>query len=407
MVITIVSDITFYLLHASSQITPSNMHNLLGARPDILIVETSCLTDFTRQNTYDELVIILCNANNACNNTVLVHNDKKININNIITYFDEIVTTEWKELGIYDLVKVCDTLFVYNQIYQHMFSLWHYKIDLGICVSMVLNCLYQGHYVENISSIDKAQTIMRREVLHNVQLWNYFGIQRQEKAVSMLLCTNRNDPMILANIERNLSRIASPNYELILLLHNNMIPISTWANRLSKYCDTKIRYVDESLVLGECLNLGVAMCKNEYISKIDDDDIYFHNYMTDLTDVFDYTHADIVGKRSVYLHFVRDNRYAIDKPGLENCYVETVKGATITFRKSLFNTIQFQPRFGEDRKLCKDAMEKGLIVYSGDRYNFIVSRHAQGNARFNDDILAKRCHFTNHTKETILSDVVV
>ena len=169
MVITIVSDITFYLLHASSQITPSNMHNLLGARPDILIVETSCLTDFTRQNTYDELVNILCNAHNACKKTVLVHNDKKININNIITYFDEIVTTEWKELSIYDLVKVCDTLFVYNQIYQHMFSLWHYKIDLGICVSMVLNCLYQGHYVENISSIDKAQSIMSREVLHNVQ----------------------------------------------------------------------------------------------------------------------------------------------------------------------------------------------------------------------------------------------
>lgn len=407
MVITIVSDISFFLLHASNQITPDNMNKLLDAKPNMLIVETSCLSDFLLQYTYSELIFILQSAHNVCERTILINNDAGFGIEGLVAYFDQLVTAEWVPLDAYTLVDVRNSDCVYNKLYKRIYALWHRGIDIDSCVSLLVSCLYQEHFIDDRKSIDKARTVMRRRMLHNKPLVEYFGIPSQSKAVSMLLCTNRNDPLILANIEKNLSRITSPDYELILLLHNSKIPISTWANRLSKYCDIKARYVDESLILGECLNLGVSMCKNEYITKIDDDDVYFHNYLTDLTDIFDYTNADIVGKRSVYLHFAQEKRYAVDKPGLENCYVETVKGATITFRRSLFNTIQFQPRFGEDRKLCKDAMEKGLTIYAGDRYNFIVTRHAQGNERFNDEILARRCHFTNHTEQTILSDVIV
>lgn len=117
------------------------------------------------------------------------------------------------------------------------------------------------------------------------------------------------------------------------------------------------------------------MSNYPYISKFDDDDYYAPNYLTDILNAFKYTEADVVGKLTVYGYLEKNNSLIIRYPNYEHQYVSFVAGSTLTIRKDIFNKLKFpHVSKGEDTGFLSKCKQKGIKVYSTDRFNHVVIR---------------------------------
>ncbi len=193
--------------------------------------------------------------------------------------------------------------------------------------------------------------------------------------VSVITCTNR--PQQMANV---LFNYLNQNYvlkELIVVLNKNSINLSHWQIKTAKYSDIRVFQLDEKKSLGECLNFAVTQSRFNYIAKFDDDDYYGCKYLQSSIPAFFYTRADIIGKCSMYVYFNPSKTLVLLTPHNEDCYVESVKGATIIVKKEVFNKLQFSPvTLGEDTDFLTRCARNKLVIYSTSRFNYVNIRGA-------------------------------
>jgi cellulose synthase/poly-beta-1,6-N-acetylglucosamine synthase-like glycosyltransferase len=129
--------------------------------------------------------------------------------------------------------------------------------------------------------------------------------------------------------------------------------------------------------LGACLNFATARARYPYVSKMDDDEYYAPYYLHGLVRSFRKSNADVVGKRSLFIHLA-GSRMLLQRFGGENRYVSVLAGGTITFKKRVWQKVKFSRiSLGEDTKFCRDCRRKGFKLYSGDRYNFCALRRKE------------------------------
>lgn len=179
------------------------------------------------------------------------------------------------------------------------------------------------------------------------------------------------------NIFSNYARLIYPDTELIIILNKNKLNINDYSMKSIGIKNVRIFQLDESCTLGECLNYGIEQARYDYISKMDDDDYYGPNYLTDLMNVFKYTDAKVTAKVSRFIFFEHINVLGIFLPNYENKFVSSdVAGGTLTFKKEVFNKVRFRNmNCAEDREFCLDCHSAGIKVYSADKYNYIYIRH--------------------------------
>lgn len=193
--------------------------------------------------------------------------------------------------------------------------------------------------------------------------------------VSIIVATSKLK--YIDNIFSNYVRLIYPNKELIIILNKNQLNKNDYILKFTGIKNVRIFQLDQSCTLGECLNFGVQQARYNYISKMDDDDYYGPNYLTDLMNVFKYTDAHVTAKVSRFIYFEHNNILGIFSPNYENKYVyNNIAGGTITFKKEVFNTVKFKNlNCAEDRQFCLDCHSSGLKIYSADKYNYIYMRH--------------------------------
>ncbi|UHA59781.1 hypothetical protein KDJ21_024085 [Metabacillus litoralis] len=64
----------------------------------------------------------------------------------------------------------------------------------------------------------------------------------------------------------------------------------------------------------------------------------------------------------------------------ENTYDETVSGASLIFRKEVYNKVQFQKRTrAEDYFFIEDCKKNGYKIFTTTKDDFVVIRHDSGN----------------------------
>ena len=62
-------------------------------------------------------------------------------------------------------------------------------------------------------------------------------------------------------------------------------------------------------------------------------------------------------------------------PGNEFTAANRVSGSTMLIDRSVFPEVRFAAlNLGEDIDLCEQAAQRGLIVFSADRYNYVAVR---------------------------------
>ena len=64
----------------------------------------------------------------------------------------------------------------------------------------------------------------------------------------------------------------------------------------------RIVQVDGRVTLGESLNRGVKEASGYYIAKMDDDDYYGENYLSDMMLAAGFSGAEILGKGTYFVH---------------------------------------------------------------------------------------------------------
>lgn len=196
-----------------------------------------------------------------------------------------------------------------------------------------------------------------------------------QPGVSIIIATAKFK--YIDNIFSNYLKLTYPNTELIIILNKNKLTINDYSLKSIGLKNVRIFQLDENCTLGECLNFGIEQASYNYISKMDDDDYYGPNYLTDLMNVFKYTDAQVTAKVSRFIYFEHNNTLGIFSPNYENKYVyNNIAGGTLTFKKEVFNIVRFKnTNIAEDREFCLDCHSTGLKIYSADKYNYIYMRH--------------------------------
>ncbi|MDF2546944.1 MAG: hypothetical protein K0R93_1842 [Anaerosolibacter sp.] len=225
-----------------------------------------------------------------------------------------------------------------------------------------------------------------REVLNNhtynqrlKSVLDRIGIRYMDntcKGVTCIVSTNRQK--FIDNVFDNYMRQTYEDKELVVVLNKNDMDMERWLEKARNNPSITIYHIDENQTLGACLNFAISKARYDTISKMDDDDYYGPNYLLDLMNTFQYTKADIVGKHAYYIYFEESKAFALKFKDYENCYVNLIAGATLTFKKSVFSKIQFSTdrKAGCDSKFLIDCKQHGFKIYSSDRFNFCVCRRA-------------------------------
>jgi glycosyltransferase involved in cell wall biosynthesis len=190
--------------------------------------------------------------------------------------------------------------------------------------------------------------------------------------VSIITCTIREEN--INNVFKNYQQQSWQDKELIIILNKDSMNIDRWIKKSRKFHNVQIYQLQEKATLGDCLNFGIMKSSYDIIAKFDDDDYYGPDYIKSSMDAFKNKDISIVGKSSLYVYF-KNKKALIHVTGNENSITDTVAGATLMFRKDVFQKVQFEKvNRGEDYFFIEQCKVKGFNVYSTDRFHFAVIR---------------------------------
>lgn len=207
-------------------------------------------------------------------------------------------------------------------------------------------------------------------------------------SISAVVSTNR--PENLNNILLTHAAQTHNDRELVIVLHGFDPPadLTSQANSLGIDDLTIVRASSED-TLGTCLNRGIAAASGTVVAKMDDDDIYGANYLSDQLAALRYSNADLVGKQAHYLHLRGRNIVMCRFPEREHRYTDLVMGPTLMAQRDTFRHFTFSNRtLGEDTDLQRRLVADGARIYSADRFNFVQVRGDHAHTwNVEDDLL--------------------
>ncbi|WP_066023360.1 MULTISPECIES: glycosyltransferase [Clostridium] len=227
-----------------------------------------------------------------------------------------------------------------------------------------------------------------REKSYVLNLRNKFKNLKKPN-VSIIVPTNKRN--YISNIAKNYMNLNYPNKELIIIINKDNIKAKECGELTDKYDNVRIFKLKENTTLGECLNFGVSVAQYDYIAKMDDDDYYGPNYLTDQMNAFNYTRAAIVGKAAYFICFEDDSSIYINNPTFVHRYVRGLAGGTLLIKKSVFKKCKFEHlNVAEDTSFLTKCYFDGIKIYATDPFNYLYIRHKDmGNNtwKVNKDIL--------------------
>ena len=198
--------------------------------------------------------------------------------------------------------------------------------------------------------------------------------------ISILLSTNRPDhiPHALDNITRQ----NWPNKELLLILHGQeRFDLQQIRNTLQQLpYPTRLIPCPATWTLGDCLNAGLDQATGKYITKMDDDDHYGPNHLTDIHTAHTYSNAHITGKWRSHSYLSEFDLTVSRDPIRPERYRDHVSGATMFMTRELAVEHRFLRRSSRvDSTLFERVRSQGGLLYVTHPLGFIVTRNKEGH----------------------------
>ena len=228
----------------------------------------------------------------------------------------------------------------------------------------------EGHLAYRFVHENHTYRHRMNEVFRRIGLESLVAAQ---PSVSVLMPTMRPE-----NVLRCLENFTKQTYtqkELVLILNNAEFDLEAIRRRAAGIPNVQVLHVEGRTTLGDCLNQGVAAASGEYIAKMDDDDHYGEQYLSDSVLAASFSDAEVVGKGSFFMYFEEANTTALAEVVREHTYTHFVTGGTMFIRADAARMNPFDAiSLREDTNFLHAAAQAGCRIYAADRFNFIRVR---------------------------------
>ncbi len=200
--------------------------------------------------------------------------------------------------------------------------------------------------------------------------------------VSVVLCTMR--PHLIERIVENLTRQNYARIEIVIIAQRfSHQQKERLANALGARTPNieRVEIVsdDSERTLGARFNYGVSLSRGTYIAKMDDDDLYFENYLADMLLPFGFGDYGVVGKKEIFMYLEGSKKLIRRFPAMHHRTTNFVAGPTFVVRRDVLEAVPFpSENRGEDSGFLSRVKTAGYAIYSADPYNFVGWRHAEG-----------------------------
>ena len=196
--------------------------------------------------------------------------------------------------------------------------------------------------------------------------------------VSVLLATRR--PHRLAAAITNVARQDYPRLELVLALHGDGFGEVPAPGRAG--LPVRVVRLGAERPLGTVLDAAAAVARGELLAKMDDDDGYGAEHLTDLVLARTYSGAALVGKGCEFVYLAgRDVTVRRGRWRAERHTTDIAGGGLLFGRTDLCRAGGWRPLpRGVDQALAADVLAAGGAVYRTHGFGFLLVRHGQGHA---------------------------
>jgi len=208
-------------------------------------------------------------------------------------------------------------------------------------------------------------------------------------AVAMVLVTMR--PQLLEACLQRFRQDRYPNKELIVVLHGDH-DVSAARSLVGPDEPIRVIQLGSERSLGACLNQAIEESEAEYWAKVDDDDLYGPEYLSDVMASRLVSSFQIAGKPPVFAYLEADDSLYHDPEwaslshvwhASEEACAALVAGGTLVGRRDLLERgLRFSEkrRGGSDSDFIRRCYEQGHGVLALDGFNFV--RYRSGQAGF-------------------------
>jgi hypothetical protein len=243
----------------------------------------------------------------------------------------------------------------------------------------------QNHY-DRISHLGYREVMQKHSYAKRLGiLLPPLGIPFEEEVplVSIVMCTMR--PTMIERIVKNVTRQNHRRIEVIFILQGFSSEEKQRLDVALRKTPSNIERIemisdDSDRTLGERFNHGALLARGAYIAKMDDDDLYFENYISDMLLPFAFGDYGLVGKREIFIYFEGSGQMARRFPNARHSNTDFVSGATFLMRRDVLEFAQFEQKGqGEDTAFLSRIRTLGYKIYAADPYNFVQWRAADWN----------------------------
>jgi hypothetical protein len=233
--------------------------------------------------------------------------------------------------------------------------------------------LAQRRIWQNHTYAHRAQTVLKEAVPGR-------ATELVRPTVSALIPTIR--PRQLEQVFATIGAQQDVKVQLVLLTHGFVVEEAALADLKNSFeiDNVVLLSADRGVSLGECLNRCVGAADGDVLTKMDDDDHYGSNYLSDQLFALDYSGADIVGKQAHYMHLQESKANILRFAHREHRFTDFVMGPTILGRRETMQANPFPSLgLGEDTGFLRSAVAAGMTIYSADRFNYVQIRTGSGH----------------------------
>lgn len=201
-------------------------------------------------------------------------------------------------------------------------------------------------------------------------------------AITLLLSSKRSSDLL--SILNQIKRFNYPNYNLALGLHQ--VKLEPEHKKIIKALEKKnaisvVKDYGQDFNLGKILSDLGNHVKTPLFAKIDDDDFYSENYLTELQRTMASTESNVIGKalNYIYLSSIDSTILRINNLSVSNPYQfdSWVCGGTIMGQSNLAQKVGWFGEFGSgvDKYFLGESSNLGAKIYRTHGYGYIYTRN--------------------------------
>ncbi|MGO4956330.1 glycosyltransferase family protein [Luteococcus sp. Sow4_B9] len=209
------------------------------------------------------------------------------------------------------------------------------------------------------------------------------GAMPPSNQVSVVMSTKR--PHQLDHALEQVARQSDVEIQWLLGAHGFEVGADFRDRAAERGVDLQALSAPDDWPLGRVLNALVERSDAPIVSKMDDDDLYFEHYLSDLLAAQRITGADVVGKYERWVHLAQRDLTVLASEGMAWRPSNLVAGPTITTTRDVARQVSFPAlNRSEDTGFLQAVTAAGGTIIATDPFNFVQMRQgADGGHSWN------------------------